>query len=319
MNGSLENISMTLPIGEEAYQVAQHFSAQQPTPQKAAQVRENTLAIYAVNSYLQLMGIGTQLTQGDSWNPVVRLCADVADLDVTDLGRLECRPLGDEETTCSIPPEVWEDRIGYVVVQLDDSHREAQLVGFSPTAREGAIPLSELHPIEELLTHLHQLQQQSASDAEGLLDGLVDLSLWLRQAVVGGWQTLESLLSQADLAPAWSFRGSSSVEDVADQVATIRKAKILDWEHPLILLMEVLPGVEGNTTIRVQLHPFGVRLTLPPDLRIQVLDEMDRVFLTAQAKTHDNAIRLEFRGRSNEHFKLEVIGGESYFSEAFAI
>ena len=78
----IEDYSLPLPITQTADITAQRFSLQQPNPEKAEQVRLNTLAVYAVHNYLQLMGIPTELTAGDSWNPVMRLCTDVADLEV---------------------------------------------------------------------------------------------------------------------------------------------------------------------------------------------------------------------------------------------
>src|SRR6478672_10226529 len=102
----IEDYSLPLPITQTAYNTAQRFSLQQPNPQKAEQVHLNTLAVYAVNDYLQLMGIPTEVTAGDSWNPVMRLCTDVADLEVTGKGRLECRPVKISESTCHVPLEV---------------------------------------------------------------------------------------------------------------------------------------------------------------------------------------------------------------------
>ncbi|NES86616.1 MAG: DUF1822 family protein, partial [Moorea sp. SIO2B7] len=79
---SIDNCFLHLPITEEARQTAQKFAQEQPNYQKAAQVRLNTLAIWVVNDYLKLMGITTNLTAGDSWNRLLRMCADVADLEI---------------------------------------------------------------------------------------------------------------------------------------------------------------------------------------------------------------------------------------------
>jgi hypothetical protein len=89
----LEDFALTLPITQAARTTAQQFASNQPTPEKAEQVRLNTLCVWVVNDYLEIMGIPTSLTSSDSWNPVIRLCANIADLELPGVGRLECRPV----------------------------------------------------------------------------------------------------------------------------------------------------------------------------------------------------------------------------------
>ena len=162
----VEDGALRLPITEAARQVATEFANRQPTPQKMAQVRSNTLAVWVVNDYLQLMGISTHLHSSDSWNPVVQLSADIADLDVAELGRLECRPVLSGATTCYIPPEVWCDRIGYVAVEIENTLRRAKLLGFTPTAVTEHFPLKQLQPLESLLVHLNKLRSSAPTPLE---------------------------------------------------------------------------------------------------------------------------------------------------------
>ena len=151
----LEDGALILPITEAGRQVATAFANRQPTQKKMEQVHANTLAVWVVNDYLQLMSIPTQLEVGDSWNPVVQLSADVADLEVVGIGRLECRPVASGAATCYVPPEVWWDRVGYVGVEIHASLRRATLLGFTPTAAETEhFPLAQLQPLEALLAHL---------------------------------------------------------------------------------------------------------------------------------------------------------------------
>ena len=111
----VENIAISLPITTENREIAHNFAAQQATKQKAEQVLYNTLAVLIVQSYLKMLGIATDLLKSDSWNPIMRVCDDVADLNISDLGKLECRPLKNSDTSCHIPMEVWDLRLGYVV------------------------------------------------------------------------------------------------------------------------------------------------------------------------------------------------------------
>ncbi len=167
-----ENFAVPLPITQAARTNAQQFANQQPTAEKAEQVRLNTLAVWVVNEYLQMMDIATDLTASDSWNPVMRLFADVADLAMPNVGRLECRPVGTFDYTCFIPPETWEERVGYVVVQIDESLQEAKLLGFVPHISSEELPLNQLQPPEAFIEHLGQLRQSPAST-------LVNLNQWI--------------------------------------------------------------------------------------------------------------------------------------------
>ena len=130
MNPVIEPWIFTVPLALEAHSRAEQFRRYQSNPDKAKQVYLNTLAVYAVNMYLQCRGFETDLETSDSWNPAMQMLLDTADLVVKNRGRLECRPvLPNAEVVCT-PAEVWSERIGYVAVRLSESLREATLLGF---------------------------------------------------------------------------------------------------------------------------------------------------------------------------------------------
>ncbi|HEY9603342.1 MAG TPA: DUF1822 family protein [Allocoleopsis sp.] len=211
-----------MPITHRAIETARQFSAQQLNPQEAEQVYLNTLAVWAVNDYLTLLEFDTDLKQSDCWHPVLRLCVDVADIQVKGLGKLECRPVkvsrsaiedkqplpsqpiqlhrdvSEREATplCLIPPEVWCDRIGYIVVGIDEDAKEAILLGFSPTAGTGELCLSQLQSMDALIRHLDHLAQLR-----------VNLSQWMLNRFEAGWQQVESLF---DTEPESSDSSTSS-------------------------------------------------------------------------------------------------------------
>jgi len=184
--------SLPMPLTQKAIQTAQQFAAEQPYPQEAKQIYLNTLAVLAVHDYLQLMEIETELTQSDSWNPVVRMCEDVADLMVEGLGKLECRPVRASQTAVLIPPEALDERIGYIVVEIDESNKQATLLGFSQTAQAGELALNQLRSLYELLAHLDYLAQSR-----------VNLSQWLVNAdSTTAWQGVESPVETEPVTPA---------------------------------------------------------------------------------------------------------------------
>lgn len=319
----VEDFALSLPIAQRSRQLAQQFAAQQPTPQKAEQVWLNTLAVSVVNDYLQLMHIPTNLVASDSWNPVTRLCADVADLEITGVGRLECRPLKTFESTYQMPPEVQENRIGYVVVQIDESCREATLLGFTPTAVLEATPISQLQPIEDLIDRLAQrLQPIAATPTTSTSKTVVSLSRWLQNIVDAGWQTVETLLNPTQTDLAFSFRTERAV--VGETANSVRRAKLITLPHPqqtypVALVVELVTASAQQIEILLQVHPPDGQTYLPPELQLVVLDESGTTFIAAQARDADNYVQLEFSGTPGERFRIKVALGDASVTEDFAI
>ncbi len=287
-----------------------------PTPEKAEQVRLNTLAVCVVNDYLQMMGIPTNLNSGDSWNPVVRLFGDVADLEVEQVGRLECRVIKAAESTCYIPPEC-EDRVGYVVVQLDELHQEATILGFAKQIAAGKLHINSLQPLEDLLAHLSHLAAAKAFD----YGNIVNLGQWLQNVFEQSWQTVDSVLNPL----TFSFRkanGSGMDSEYTDP--HVRRAKLIDLGmqlagHQIALVVELRPESEDKSGILLQVHPAGSHIFLPPLLQLIVLDETGNIFLEAKARRADNYIQLQFSGTAGERFSVKVALGEVSFTESFVI
>lgn len=325
-----EEFALPLPITQSTRQFAQEFARQQPTPAKAAQVQLNTLAVCIVNDYLQLMGLSTNLAASDSWNPIVRLCADVADLELPGIGRLECRPIAPNVPTCSIPPETWSERVGYVVVQIDESFQDAQILGFVPSAAVEELPLNQLQSPEALMDYLAELQPVRVSDAIAAVQTaarqtLVNLGQWAQGVFEEGWQTVDSLLNPPEFSPAFVFRGVESPEAPAPETTdTIRRAKLIDLgiqagNQPVALVVELRPEGNQETAVRLQVHPTGSQLHLPPELQLAVLDDSGNIFLSTQSRDADNYIQLQFSGMSGERFSSQVAIGETQMTQEFVI
>ncbi|MBD2464602.1 DUF1822 family protein [Oscillatoria sp. FACHB-1407] len=324
-----DSFALPLPITQHAQRIAQQFANQQPTPQKAEQVRLNTLAVIVIHDYLEMLGIATDLTQSDSWNPVTRLCADVADLQIAGLGRLECRPLASADPVCPVPPEVWEDRVGYAVVQIDPQAEQAALLGFVPTVEDEELPLSQLRSPEELLDHLDRLLHPATqmaiapSVAATAEQAFVTLSQWFQHQFAEGWQTVESLLNPQYLNPAYGFRGATSTEPNT-QESRVRRAKLIDLgiqfnRQPIALVVELQPTATESTQVCLQVHPTQDQSYLPPDLRLTVLDESGATFLEAESRAADNYIQLQFSGTAGERFGVQITLGNSRVYEEFMI
>ncbi len=302
MTQSIYEFALPLPITQATRQTAQEFANQQPNPNKAEQVRLNTLAVLVVQDYLQLMEIPTRLTASDSWNRVLRLCADVADLQVTGLGQLECRPVLPNQTFCPVPPESWSDRIGYVVVELDEATASAQLLGFVPNATTEELPLSQLRSPEDLLDHLAELRHPQPS-------ALANLSQWLQGAIDETWQTLEALLNPAQLSPAIAFRNR--------RLSTQTPAKQIDLDGVTVALaVDVRPQADESIDVYIQLHP-PLNGFLPAGTRFAVLNEVGEVELETTATGTEDFLELQVGCTSGDRFTIEISLNEIHFTQDF--
>ncbi|NEQ83985.1 MAG: DUF1822 family protein [Moorea sp. SIO2I5] len=169
MNNLTEKLAFSVPITRDWYQLAETFSREQHEPDKAQDVYLNTLAVYAVNFYLQCLEVETDLPASDSSNPALRSLMNVSDLMVKDWGKLECRPVLPGDQVCDIPPESLQDRVGYVVVEINQASNQAKLLGFAKTALGGSLEISKIQSLEQLINQLPELESN-----------IIELQEWLK-------------------------------------------------------------------------------------------------------------------------------------------
>ena len=340
MSHSSENtkpLGLQLPIPEQARLTAQQFARSQPTPEKAEQVLLNSLAVWVTNDYCQMMGIPTDLEHSDSWHPITQMMANTADLTLPGVGQLECRPVVTDAEYCSVPPEVWDLRVGYVVVAIDGPRQTAQLIGFTPTVAEEDLPLAELAPLEDLLDHIYELRQTALSPSEVMASGVaiateavVNLSQWLNETLEAGWQAVDAILNPDTMTPVMGFRGGevSEVTELdpasSDLNEGIRRAKLIDLAvqmgtQQVVMLIDLQPESPERTHIGLQVHPMFGQPFLPPDLELCILESTDVIFMQAQSRQADNYVQLQFSGTPGEYFKVRINLGDASYEEAFVI
>jgi Protein of unknown function (DUF1822) len=63
-----ETHHLSVPLSNNAHRWAEDFAREQDNPSKGRQVYLNTLAVYAVYSYLKWLNIEAALNQSDSWH-----------------------------------------------------------------------------------------------------------------------------------------------------------------------------------------------------------------------------------------------------------
>nr|MCU0526935.1 DUF1822 family protein [Elainella sp. Prado103] len=150
-------ITIAVPLTRADRQQAQSFKDQQLIAEKADQIYENTLAVLATHHYLDMIDVPTDLDRSYSQDPSTFLASNIADLYVPGArGRLECRVVHEGENACFIPTEVWSnrgqrDRIGYVVVRLNETNTEATVLGFVSEVSVEHLPLSYLRSLDDLI------------------------------------------------------------------------------------------------------------------------------------------------------------------------
>lgn len=310
-------------LGNEAHAFARQFAAEQATPQKGKRVYLNTLAVYAVYSYLKLFQIEAALSLGDSWHLGTRTLFDVADLVLPSVGKLECRPFLAGEKAIYLPPEVTDNRIGYVAVQLNEDLNQAQLVGFINTINpllSEEILLADFQPIDSFLECLPSsvVDQESGSN---FTQEQVSLSLWFQNTFEPGWQSTEAFFSNEQNSLASSFRSSSQLD-----TTSIKRAKLINLgvqlaSQAVALVVIVTKEVQQEKiTIRVQLHPESGDTYLPANIRLILLLKSGEILDEAKSRSLDNFIQLnQFEGLAGECFNIQVASPEASVIENFII
>ncbi len=320
MNNMIAPLTYTGPICLEARRRAEQLCRQQATKKKGEQVRLNTLAVFFVNSYLQCMGFETNLKASDSWNPVQQTLLDVADLEVKNLGKLECRPVLEGTRVIYVPPEVESNRIGYVAVQISQSFREATLLGFVKKASSEELVISQLQSLERFHEHLEYLRQvklaEFNSPSISVDKTLVSLERWFENVFELGWQSVEMLL---DTQPA---NLALSVRSVPE--AGVERGKLIDLGIELtgqavVLVVSLTPQNEQEMDINVEVHPNRGQTYLPPNLQLMVLDEDGEAVMEAIARSANSNIQLQFSGSPGERFSVKVALEDVSVVENFVI
>ncbi|MBD1821004.1 DUF1822 family protein [Cyanobacteria bacterium FACHB-DQ100] len=311
----------TVPLAARVHQQAEQFRRQYTDGQKAKQVYLNTLAVQAVNYYLQCIGIETDWEASHSANPVMQILLDVADLNIRHRGKLECRPILPNAQTCPVPVEAQSDRIGFVAVQLNESLTEATLLGFSPTLQTGRLMLRQLRSLDELPSYLHSLAPVNQA--------IVTLRQWLDEYFEAGWQAAEMLLFAQALSPAYSFRSAESDTDLSDPSTQTRGAKLIQLDgspepQTVALLVSLIPEEDvssqaSHVRVVLQVHPIGDQVYLPEGLELTILLEEGQIQQSVQARSTDDYIQKQLMGSFGERFSVNITLGNASYVESFVI
>jgi len=296
-----------IPIGINAHDKAKEFSLHQANPTKAKQVYLNTLAVWSVNRYINILGWETSLNSSDSWNPMLQSLMNIADLDILNCGKLECVTIQSNPNWVSVPAEVWLGRIGYVVLDLSPSLREATLLGFVSQLNEGKIFLPKIQSLEELPAYLDRQKPRKRL----ALPKPVQLSQWLEGVFERSWQKPDQLVLPRS---PFSFGSSSqltiSKTDSLTNDVGVTRVKLIELDSisgtsHIALILNIKSQTKKEIRISVKVSPTYICTSLPYGLEIMVLDEREKLRMQAQAKQTES-IEFCFRGEIGEKFSIQV-------------
>ena len=297
-----ERLTFTVPLSGADFKLAQKFSCEQKDADKSKQVFLNTLAVLAVNFYCQCLKVETNLEESTIGHYNRRILMDSADLKIDVLGKLECRPVLPNENICYVPSEVWSDRVGYVVVEIDEEAKKAILFGFVEQIETNELPLAQLPDI----------------------DNLVDLLLLAKN----------KQLLERTFAKNWDNNISKRILDAKQQkffclndpalptidksiTSPLYRAKYITLiRRTFILLVRITPTKEGKFQLLVEVESDRGE-KIPSDLNLKLLSLSDQTLNASQTK-RGNYISLNYKLQLGESFQIQVKRAEEIHTEQFS-
>jgi hypothetical protein len=301
MRSPAEPLTFTASLTADFKRQALAFSREQKEIQKARQIYLNTLAVQAVHFYCECVGIETDLAASDSWDSAMRTLMNVADLVVKGKGKLECLPITSSDEVCRGAIAVGEDRLGFVVVMIDEENDEARLVGFSATAIEERLSISQLPSIEGLINTLISDIPEEAPVPQlkvPISDSLITLGHWFQSAFDEFWQEPEFLL-------AASYRGTTLTQE-PESLPFKKRAKLLTiatYKFVLVVQITQISDMERDIILKIYPHDRNI---LPQGLSMQLFDDSDHIVMETQTQKADNFRSLHFQIGANELFCLKI-------------
>ncbi|MEM9218491.1 MAG: DUF1822 family protein [Cyanobacteria bacterium P01_F01_bin.150] len=308
-HSTIKHTQIILPLTAGMHQMAEQFYRYHSSPEKIRQVYLNTLAVLVVDSYLEAIGIETNMEASESWQVSTQALSDVAELPILNRGSLECRPVVPSEQQCYVPMESWGGRIGFVAVQMDQNLEEATILGFLPSVDAETVPLDQWQPIEELLHHLHPRPIQLMRWLEKKIGKQVEM----------GWQAIEDLRFPSQ--PTWQFRTRGQSVDVARPVISRGKPLTLASYPPVLLILglaKTQEDKESDIDIWVKVCVSETMDSLPAGLELQVLDPAGMAVMNAQAR-ETASMEVNFSGTIGETFGIQLVLGEQRWLETFVL
>jgi len=328
MHSLIKHPTFPCPIPIQARRKAEELRLHQANPDKATRVYFNTLAVCAVNAYLQGMGFETDLEASDSQDLVMASLSDTADLIVKGLGKLECCLVLPGAEVIDIPAEVRQERLGYVAVQFDADCRVATLLGFLPTIATETVLLTHLQSLDQFLEYVEGVSLKStktltiAPSTSTQNPIRTTLSYWLQGQFEEGWQTIQNLFGDEFSNPAIALRNTvQGAAQLSTKDFTAGKLINLSLQLetlPLLLLIGVMPKEEGKVRVFVRLCSAEVNVPLPAHIGLAFIKQSGEEMNAVQKSYEQDFIQLlPFTLRSGTPFAIRIAYQGTSITEPF--
>ena len=310
MNTNHEQISFTIPLSIEAHERANQRKQGISNSENAKKIYLNTLAVYAVNYYLDCMGFETNWSNADDSNPWMLNLIDLADLEVKNIGKIECLSVLPDAEYLEISTEVRSDRVAYVAVQFNQSLKEATILGFTTQAL-AKVHLNQLQSVDNLLDYFTAKEQAAK----------VNIQQWLEGVITEGWLSVEEIFNPREL----SFRFARNFSltrckaiDIGLRLNGTSVVLIIKLNHKNKDINDIKNN--GEIDIIVQVHPEPNKgVCLSPGLKLVVSDENGKEVDTVISRQYDDWVEIGLSAESNEEFCVEIILGESKVKQDFVV
>lgn len=171
---------------------------------------------------------------------------------------------------------------------------------------------------QEWRQRLCQQRQLDRQDDVLLAEVTVHLNRWLQNFFEAGWQSLEALFVEQELA--LSFRSNLD----SDRFEAIR-CKSIDLESPSgnqAVVLSIGLKVEANERVKigVQLYPARGNLHVPANLTLSLLSDGGETLQSVQAESRDDFMQLKhFRCPLETRFSLQIALDTCIFTEDFVV
>lgn len=295
-----ERLTFTVPLSGADFKLAQKFSCEQKDADKSKQVFLNTLAVLAVNFYCQCLKVETNLEESTIGHYNRRILMDSADLKIDVLGKLECRPVLPNENICYVPSEVWSDRVGYVVVEIDEEAKKAILFGFVEQIETNELPLAQLPDIDNLVDLLLLAKNKQ----------------FLERTFAKNWNEDESAKILKDKQESFVCLDNPALPTIDKSITSpLYRAKYITLiKRTFILFVRITPTKEGNFQLLVEVESSK---KIPSDLNLKLLSLSEQT-LKANPTKGDHYISLKYTLQLGESFQIQVKRGEEIHTEQFS-
>ena len=322
---STSPVSVLVP--SESVQLAKELAQQHPHSELIEPTYRNLLSVLVVSNYLKMLDIPTDVSQCDCWNPLLRLTSNVADLELVGYGRFECCPVTPVESakpspTFTVPAEMQEERVGYIVVQIDGDVEEAaptvHILGFSESLvgeQTGEdLPLSQLRSLFDLPDYLASIKHTCLSD-------------WLQNWIEDRWQALDQLLEPQIYRTLQVQTRSSEIKlrQIQGKPLTF-KAQAVDKDdqqvsdnEEVILIAEVTDTQDKRLDIELKICPTTEQAFLPPGLAMTIVDSLGDPVMQANARQENRMMELGFHAELGDRFQLLVTLEDETLVESFVV